>query len=97
MKKWYLKLQGDIVKDVIEFPYEGYTEIELGDGRYLPDNILGRYYRWDGTDFVFDAELKNEIDQMNRQPGYEELKAENEKLKSRVSDLEMTMAEIMFS
>ena len=58
VKKWYLKLSSDnIILDVIEYPFEGYIEVELPDTS-LPAGINGGWYRWNGTTYQEDSTLK---------------------------------------
>ena len=49
----YLRLDGDIVQDVISYPHSGYVE---GETDSFPEGFMSGWYRWqDG--FVFDQEL----------------------------------------
>jgi hypothetical protein len=56
MKKFYFKLDGDIITDAIEYQVEGYTEVEL-DQTHLPAGINAGYYRWTGADYEKDDAL----------------------------------------
>lgn len=57
MKKFYFKLQGDIIVDAIEYPYGDYVEVEL-DHTHLPAGINGGYYRLNGSVYSIDEQLK---------------------------------------
>lgn len=68
MKTFYLALDGDIIVDAIEYPHDGYIEVELPTTR-LPAGINGGWYRWDGATYVLDEELKqaaNELDELEQ-------------------------------
>ena len=54
--KHYFKLNNDIIVDAIQYPVEGYVEVELTE-THLPAGINGGWYRWDGEQPVFDEEL----------------------------------------
>jgi hypothetical protein len=56
MKKFYFKLDGDIITDAIDYAVIGYTEVEL-DQTHLPAGINGGYYRWTGTAYEKDDAL----------------------------------------
>jgi hypothetical protein len=58
MKKFYFKLDGDIITDAIEYAVDGYIEVQL-DQTHLPAGINGGYYRWTGTAYEKDEELYN--------------------------------------
>lgn len=60
--KHYFKLDGDIIVDAIQHPHEGYVEVELPDV-ILPVGINGGWYRWNGTNYVLDEELKRQSDE----------------------------------
>lgn len=55
--KIYLKLDGDIVRDVIAYPYSGYVP---GETESFPDGFLGGWYRWQNG-FVFDQTLYDAV------------------------------------
>jgi hypothetical protein len=68
MKTFYLALDGDIIVDAIEYPHDGYIEVELPT-THLPAGINGGWYRWDGATYVLDEELKqaaNELDELEQ-------------------------------
>lgn len=70
MKKFYFKLQGDIIVDVIEYPYENYIEVELQE-THLPAGINAGYYRLNGSVYSIDPVLKAESDaQQVGSPGF---------------------------
>ncbi len=65
MKTWYLKLDADnVILDAIEYPYEGYTEVQLEE-THLPAGINGGWYTWNGTTYVLDQARKDAIDEAN--------------------------------
>lgn len=64
MKKFYFKLQENIILDVIEYPYEDYIEVELTES-HLPSGINAGYYRLFGSSYEIDENLKKEIEQNN--------------------------------
>lgn len=55
--KHYFQIRDGIITDAIQYPTEGYTEVEL-DETHLPAGINGGWYRWDGTHYVLDETLK---------------------------------------
>lgn len=57
MKTFYLALDGDIIVDAIEYPHDGYIEVEL-PVTHLPAGINGGWYRWDGTTATPDETLR---------------------------------------
>jgi hypothetical protein len=61
MKKFYFKLDGDIIQDVIEYEHPGYIEVELADS-CLPAGINAGYCRLNGTIYSIDEELKIKIE-----------------------------------
>ena len=57
MKTFYIRLdQAGIIRDVLEFPHEGYIEVQMQTP--LPAGINGGWYRWDGEHPVEVPELK---------------------------------------
>lgn len=81
--KVYIKLdRHGIVRDVLTYQYEGFEEVEYDD-HVLPRNILSGYYKWNGTDFVVDEQMKEEIIRENG--GY--LEEENAALKIALAEL----------
>lgn len=74
MSKFYFQLDGDIIRDVITYPYDGYTEVEL-DTTYLPAGINAGYYRLEDGVPVLDQTLKTVILSTNVPEDYVELKA----------------------
>ncbi|MGP3788156.1 hypothetical protein [Paenibacillus sp. 1A_MP2] len=72
MSKFYFQLDGDIIRDAITYPYEGYTEVEL-DTTYLPAGINAGYYRLQDGVPVLDQALKDEVDKASRPVDYVEL------------------------
>ncbi len=71
MKTFYLALDGDIIVDAIEYPHDGYIEVEL-PATHLPAGINGGWYRWDGTTYMLDEELKQMADEVERQARMQE-------------------------
>jgi hypothetical protein len=55
MMTFYLKLDGDIIVDILEFQYADYIPVELE--LPLPAGIYGGWYRWDGSAYHFDQDL----------------------------------------
>jgi len=52
MKTWYLKLDvNNVILDVIDYLFEGYTEVQLPDTQ-LPAGINGGWYTWKDTAYV---------------------------------------------
>ncbi|OPX87010.1 MAG: hypothetical protein A4E53_02665 [Pelotomaculum sp. PtaB.Bin104] len=61
MKTWYFKIDvNNIILDAIEYPNEGYIEVQLPD-THLPAGINGGWYKWMGTAYVVDDVLKSSI------------------------------------
>lgn len=57
MKTFYIRLdQAGIIRDILEFPHEGYIEVQMQAP--LPAGINGGWYRWDGEKPVEVPELK---------------------------------------
>jgi hypothetical protein len=52
---FYIQLQGDIITDIIDYPYPNYVRVKI-EG-VLPVGIHGGWYRWDGTSYRFDQQL----------------------------------------
>lgn len=64
MKKFYFRLNNDIITDAIEYEVYGYIEVELNQ-THLPAGINGGYYRWNGTSYYIDEQLKqSQIDEI---------------------------------
>jgi len=61
MKKFYFQLEDDIITDVIEYPHDGYIEVEL-NLTHLPPGINAKYYRLNNNVFVLDEDLKSIVD-----------------------------------
>lgn len=81
--KVYIKLdKHGVVRDVLTYPYEGFEEVEYDD-HVLPRNISAGYYKWTGTDFIVDEQLKEEVVRENG--GY--LEEENAALKIAMAEL----------
>jgi hypothetical protein len=60
MKKFYFKLENNIILDVIEYPHEGYIEVDLNE-THLPAGINVGYYRLFKNIYFIDEQLKFEI------------------------------------
>jgi hypothetical protein len=67
MKKFYFKLDNDIIIDVIEYPHDTYIEVELSE-THLPAGINAGYYRLNGTVYSVDEDLKTIAE--NKQTNY---------------------------
>ncbi|WP_458123350.1 hypothetical protein [Paenibacillus sp. Z3-2] len=63
--------QTQIIRDIIEYPYEGYQEVDISTP--LPIGINGGYYRWQDGQPVLDQALKDEVDKANKPIEYVEL------------------------
>ena len=74
MKDFYFKLNGTVITDAIDYPYEGYTKVTLAENQ-LPAGINGGWWKLENGVAVEYPELKP-ID-------------ETELLKQRVADLEL--------
>ncbi|SLJ92658.1 MULTISPECIES: hypothetical protein [unclassified Paenibacillus] len=103
--KFYFQLDGDIIRDVITYPYDGYTEVELGT-MHLPAGINAGYYRLQDGVPVLDQALKDEADNASRPADYVELDQrltaaqtqlaqENAELRQAVSELSLVLAAVM--
>ena len=57
MKDFYFKLNGTVIVDAIDYPYEGYTKVTLAENQ-LPAGINGGWYTWNGTAYVEDLSKK---------------------------------------
>ncbi|WP_339166099.1 hypothetical protein MKX75_16870 [Paenibacillus sp. FSL R5-0341] len=105
MPKFYLQLDGDIIRDVITYPHKGYTEVEL-EKTFLPTGINAGYYRLQDGVPVLDQVLKDEADKASRPADYVELEQrltaaqsqlaqENAELRQAVSELSLVLAAVM--
>jgi len=63
--KHYIKLNGDIIVDAIQYPEDGYVEVDLPETQ-LPTGINGGYYRWNGTNYMLDENLKKAQDEQEK-------------------------------
>lgn len=70
--KFYFQIDGDIIRDAITYPYEGYTDVEL-DTTHLPAGINAGYYRLQDGVPMLDQALKDEVDKASRPADYVEL------------------------
>ncbi|WP_127549661.1 hypothetical protein [Paenibacillus amylolyticus] len=68
---FYLQLDGDIIRDVIQYEHEGYQPAELSTP--LPIGINAGYYRLQDGVPVLDQALKDETDKANKPIEYVEL------------------------
>lgn len=71
--KFYLLLDGDIIRDAITYQYDGYTEVEF-DTMHLPVGINAGYYRLQDGVPVLDTALRDEVLSANIPEDYAELK-----------------------
>jgi hypothetical protein len=55
MTTFYIKLDGDIIVDILEYQYADYIAVELE--LPLPVGFYGGWYRWSGTTYYFDQQL----------------------------------------
>ena len=59
MKTWYLKLNvNNVILDAIEYPHEGYIEVQLPDTQ-LPAGINGGWYKFTNGSYTKDNTLYN--------------------------------------
>lgn len=100
MTKFYFKLDNDIIRDVIEFPYQGYTEVEV-NLVYLPVGVNAGYYRLQDGLPVLDQALKDEADKASRPADYVDLEqrlaaaeAENKKLAEESNANQLALMEL---
>jgi hypothetical protein len=63
MTTFYIKLNGDIIVDILEYAYPEFIEVQLE--LPLPSGFYGGWYRWDGTDYHFDQSLYDESNSVN--------------------------------
>ncbi|PZT54129.1 hypothetical protein [Paenibacillus silvae] len=98
--KFYFQLDGDIIRDAITYPYDGYTEVDL-DTTYLPAGINAGYYRLQDGVPVLDLTLKEEVDKASRPADYVELEqrlaaaeAENKKLAEESNANQLALMEL---
>ncbi|WP_178023013.1 hypothetical protein [uncultured Paenibacillus sp.] len=61
MKDFYFLLDGDIVRDVIEYPHDGYVKVTLQEAE-LPPGVNAGYYRLQDGFLILDESLKSEIE-----------------------------------
>lgn len=87
MTKFYFQLDGDIIRDAITYPHEGYTEVEL-DMTHLPAGINAGYYRWTGTTFEIDESLKPK-DTTDVTQAIEDLQRNQQLMQQAIDDLVM--------
>jgi hypothetical protein len=86
MKTWYLKLDvNNIILDAIEYPFEGYIEVQLSDTQ-LPAGINGGWYTWNGAAYVEDLSKKPVA-----QPTNQELNDNQFIIMSALADIYMSL------
>ncbi|MGE6576262.1 hypothetical protein ACQKFM_15200 [Paenibacillus xylanexedens] len=100
MTKFYFQLDGNIIRDALEFLHEGYTEVEL-DTTHLPAGINAGYYRLQDGVPVLDPALKDEVDKASRPVDYVELErrlaaseARNEQLAAESNANQLALMEL---
>nr|WP_154957426.1 hypothetical protein [Paenibacillus xylanexedens] len=98
--RFYLQLDGDIIRDAITYPYDGYTEVDL-DTTHLPAGINAGYYRLQDGVPVLDQALKDEVDKASGPADYAELEqrlaaaeAENKKLAEESNANQLALMEL---
>jgi hypothetical protein len=96
---FYVQLDGDIIRDIIEYPHEGYQEAEIQTP--LPIGINAGYYRWQDGQAVLDQALKDEVDKASRPADYVELEqrlaaaeVENKKLAEESNANQLALMEL---
>ncbi|RUS47573.1 hypothetical protein [Cohnella sp. AR92] len=77
MRTFYFQLDGNIIRDAIEYPFDGYTAVQL-EVTHLPAGINAGYYRWNGTAYLIDEELRAQIEQASVDPTVAEKMAQLE-------------------
>ncbi|WP_339241418.1 hypothetical protein MKX40_10675 [Paenibacillus sp. FSL R5-0517] len=82
---FYLQLDGDIIRDVIQYEHEGYQPAELSTP--LPIGINAGYYRLQDGVPVLDQALKDEADKASRPADYVELERRLAESESRNEQL----------
>lgn len=73
MGKFYIVLDGDIIRDIISYQHEGYMEVDIPTP--LPIGINAGYYRWQNGKVVLDESLKSDSEQGTPVEGLTEVKA----------------------
>jgi hypothetical protein len=71
--KFYIKSDGNIIRDIIEYEYNGYQEVDIPTP--LPIGINAGYYRWQDGKAVLDESLKSDSEQGTPAEGLTEIKA----------------------
>ena len=62
MKAYMQTKNGNVVTDLITYPYGEYQEVEI-DPEDIPESHLAGWWRWVDGAFVFDQELYNQLHQ----------------------------------
>lgn len=83
MKDFYFLLEGNIIRDVIEFAHPGYVKITLNQ-THLPAGINAGYYRMIDGQYLLDEQLKQEIE---KPAGYDKLNTRMDKMQQALDDL----------
>ncbi|MFS0858343.1 hypothetical protein [Paenibacillus taichungensis] len=96
---FYVQLDGDIIRDVIQYEHGGYQPVELSTP--LPIGINAGYYRLQDGVPVLDQALKDEADKASRPADYLELEqrlaaaeAENKKLAEESNTNQLALMEL---
>lgn len=96
---FYVQLDGEVIRDVIQYEHEGYQPVELSTP--LPLGINAGYYRLQDGVPVLDQALKDEADKAMRPADYVELErrlsaseAENKKLAEESNANQLALMEL---
>ncbi|GAN11030.1 hypothetical protein MAM1_0453c10582 [Mucor ambiguus] len=83
---FYLKVDSEnIIRDCIEYPYDGYVQVDLPTP--LPMGINAGYYRYQNGNVTLDEALKAEVDKQNNPPGYNELENRIDLMQKALDDV----------
>ncbi|OMF00292.1 hypothetical protein BK124_11595 [Paenibacillus amylolyticus] len=90
--KFYIKLDGDIIRDIIEYEYVGYTEVDIPTP--LPIGINAGYYRWQNGTAVLDESLKSDSEQGTPVEGLTELEQRVSATEAEAASLNLAIIDI---
>ncbi|UPK42464.1 hypothetical protein [Paenibacillus pabuli] len=90
--KFYVQLDGDVIRDIIEFPHEGYQEVDIPTP--LPIGINAGYYRWQDGKAVLDESLKSDSEQGTPVEGLTELEKRVSATEAEAASLNLAIIDI---
>ncbi|WP_340018279.1 hypothetical protein [Paenibacillus sp. FSL H3-0457] len=90
--KFYIKLDGNIIRDIIEYEYEDYQEVEIPTP--LPIGINVGYYRWQDGKAVLDESLKSDSEQGTPVEGLTELEQRVSATEAEAASLNLAIIDI---